>query len=109
MIQPGVIAVYEQVLALMGRMRRAAEAREWTQLVALERECRALVAGVQVADAGEPLDGAARARKAALIRQVLAHDAAIRDITEPWMRQLHELLASSSRTRRLSAMYGTHG
>jgi flagellar protein FliT len=108
MAMSDAIAVYEQVLALMSRMRIAAEARAWDELVALERQCRALVADLRVSDANPPLDRAARARKIALIREMLAHDAAIRDVTEPWMRQLQELIGSKSRTRRLAAAYGAH-
>jgi flagellar protein FliT len=31
------------------------------------------------------LEGDARARKIALLKQIMANDRAIRDVTEPWM------------------------
>jgi flagellar protein FliT len=36
-----------------------------------------------------PLKGDARARKIELLKQILANDRAIRDVTEPWMGRLH--------------------
>jgi flagellar protein FliT len=38
---------------------------------------------------------------------VLADDAAIRDLTQPWMARLQHLMTSTSQERRLNTAYGT--
>ena len=40
-----------------------------------------------------PLEGAARKRKVDLLKQIMANDRAVRDITEPWMGQLDRALS----------------
>ncbi len=61
----------------------AAQAGDWTSLAALERQCashqQAVQAGVP------PLTGEARSRKIALLKQIMANDRAIRDVTESWI------------------------
>ena len=101
-----MIATYEQILALMNLMHRAADAREWEQLVALEQQCKKLVQGLIERDRGAPLGETLRERKISLVRQVLAVDAAIRNITEPWLRELQGLLTTRNRQQQLFATYG---
>jgi flagellar protein FliT len=36
-----------------------------------------------------PLQGEARQRKIELLKQILANDRAIREVTEPWQNRLH--------------------
>lgn len=104
-----MIAAYERILALMNLMHRAAEGREWERLVALEQQCKQVAQSLAEHDRGIPLGETLRQRKLALLRQILAVDAAIRDITEPWLRDLQGLLATSSRKRQLVATYGAMG
>ena len=40
------------------------------------------------------LDGALRQRKVDLIKQLMANDRAIRDVTEPWMGQLDRAMCA---------------
>ena len=51
------------------------------------------------------LKPALQRRKAEIIRNVLAADAEIRNITEPWMQQLQHILGSAARTHRLREAY----
>ena len=44
-------------------------------------------------------------RKVEIIRQVLADDAEIRNLTEPWMQRLQHLLTSVGQERKLHAAY----
>jgi hypothetical protein len=44
-------------------------------------------------------------RKGAIIRQVLAEDAEIRRLTQPWLRRIEELLRASSNQLRLGDTY----
>jgi len=99
-----VIQNYEYLSSLTEQMRVAALQGEWDQLVELEKQCRARVAIMKVQDAAA-LDEATRLRKAELIRKILADDAEIRSLTEPWMAQLQRIMHSAQQESRLLDAY----
>jgi len=101
-----IIAAYERVLEIMTLMHEAAGKGEWDELVALEQQCKSVVHGLMTQEPREPLGAALQERKTAIIRQVLAVDAAIRSITEPWLQQLQSFLGTRQRERRLLDAYG---
>jgi flagellar protein FliT len=77
-----VLSMYENIAGLTGRMAGAAKNGDWNGLALMENACAA--ESVRV-DTGVPaLAGAARLRKIDLLKQILANDRAIREITEPW-------------------------
>jgi flagellar protein FliT len=98
-------ARYEAIAALSCRMLTAARRASWTDLVRLQDEYRRLVEALKDADDGVKLDEAERLRKYALIRQILADDAAIRDLANPRMANLSALFAGRP-TRVLKELYG---
>jgi flagellar protein FliT len=100
-----VIAAYEQVLEIMRSMHEAASGARWDELVELERRCRRVVDGIAAGESA-PLANVEAQRKAAIIRQLLALDAAIRDMTQPWLAQLQGFLGSRGRERKLQQAYG---
>lgn len=105
------IAAYESLCAATGRMLEAARACDWERLCTLERDMSGLVHALSVADAAAgghrpSTDESTRLRKMTLIRQVLADDAAIRDLTEPWLCEIGNLLRTSRANRSLAAAYG---
>jgi flagellar protein FliT len=57
----------------------------------LESQC-ALQASAAKRDV-PPLEGVERKRKIDLLKQIMANDRAVRDITEPWMGQLDRALS----------------
>lgn len=86
-----VLAMYENIAALSGRMAIAASEGDMAGLARLEDQC-----AIQAAAArnGVPaLDGAQRKRKIDLLKQIMANDRAVRDVTEPWMGQLDRVLS----------------
>lgn len=97
---------YEQVAEISGRMLGAAQQSDWDRFVAEERRCREAIAALQ-AQAQTALSAGARARKHALLRRMLANDAEIRNLAEPRMRQLQEMLSASGNARRLDDSYGS--
>lgn len=100
------LATYESISAVTTAMLDAARTRDWQRLVALEQDAQALVG--QLSDAA-PLpspDDATRSRKIELIQKVLSDDAAIRDITEPWLREVGDMLRSNRRESALRQSYG---
>ena len=81
-----VVTMYEQLAGLTAKMSAAAQAGDWTSLAALEKQCAQHSLAVQ---GGVPaLSGEARSRKIALLKQIMANDRAIRDVTEPWMNNV---------------------
>jgi flagellar protein FliT len=82
-----VLSMYENIAGLTSKMVVAAQARDWNTLDRLENGC----AAQSVATLGgvPALDGNARQRKIDLLKQIMANDRAIRDVTEPWMGRLN--------------------
>ncbi len=103
-----LIETYESILAVTALMLGAARADEWDRLIALQQDCRKLVEGLAAACNGKVivLEPEVRRRKVEIIRTVLAHDAEIRNLTEPWMQRLQYLLTSVGHERKLNAAYG---
>ena len=77
-----VLSMYENIAGLTSRMAGAAQAGDFEGLARMETQCAlqavATVGGVPA------LAGAPRMRKIDLLKQIMANDRAIRDITEPW-------------------------
>jgi flagellar protein FliT len=101
-----LLLTYDQLSNTTGFMLSAAQAGDWQRLASLEKDCSKLVARLSALETDEPLPEGLAARKAALLRKVLADDAAIRDITEPWLARLGAMLGANSCERRLLSSYG---
>lgn len=101
---PQVISTYEAILDLTGEMLNAARNADWDRLIELESACRSLIEVLMLTDK-QPLLDDFRERKAQIIRQVLADDAEIRNLTQPWMAQLGHILGSAGNDRKLSQTY----
>lgn len=99
------LSYYEALAAASGRMLRAAQASDWDALIEHEKECAGMIEALRAADAGSRLDAAGRLRKGSLIRQVLAEDAEIRRLTQPWLRALEDMLRASTNRARLGDHY----
>ncbi|AKU22126.1 flagellar protein FliT [Massilia sp. MB5] len=82
-----VLSMYENIAGLTNKMVVAAQASDWNGLDRLENQCAA--ASVATISGVPALAGAARQRKIELLKQILANDRAIRDVTEPWVAQLN--------------------
>jgi flagellar protein FliT len=98
-------ARYEAIAAISRRMLTAARRALWNDLLHLQEEYRHLVDALGAAETGVKLDDAERLRKYALIRQILADDAAIRDLANPRMANLSALFAGRP-ARLLKELYG---
>ncbi|MES2149061.1 MAG: flagellar protein FliT [Pseudomonadota bacterium] len=86
-----VLAMYEQIAGLTAKMAIAAQTGDQDGMSMLERQCAVQASSC---DSGVPaLSGAARMRKIDLIKQIMANDRAIREVTEPW--QLSDVMAAA--------------
>lgn len=101
-----LLDTYDRLSQTTGYMLRAAQTGDWERLVDLEKDCSGLIARLTALESEDPLPDALRIRKASLIRKVLADDAAIRDITEPWVKRLEATLGSNRHEQKLLNVYG---
>ncbi|NHZ63948.1 flagellar protein FliT [Massilia genomosp. 1] len=86
-----VLSMYENIAGLTGKMALAAKAGDWNGMANLETQCKQHAAAVKT---GVPaLDGAPRMRKIDLLKQIMANDRAVREITEPW--QLSDVMCAT--------------
>jgi len=87
-----VLDMYENIAALTGRMALAASDGDFDGLARLETQCALHAAGAR---GGVPaLEGAQRKRKIDLLKEIMANDRAVREITEPWHGQLERAMAA---------------
>ena len=87
-----VLSMYENLAGLTGQMKHAAQAGDWNGFDKLNVQA-SVAAGAAIC--GVPaLDGAQRQRKIDLLKQLMANDRAIRDVTDPWMGQLDRALCA---------------
>lgn len=86
MTSTDLLTKYENIAGMSFQMVQAARMSDWDGLSRLEKQCaseaRGIVAGVPM------LSSASRERKIDLIKQILANDRAIRDVTQSWMNQI---------------------
>ena len=99
-----VIENYQYLSSITSEMRTAASQGDWDRLVELEQQCSLHVEAMKQADLA-PIDENIRLKKVALIHQILADDAAIRDQTLPWMAQLQRIMQSSRSEQRVKQAY----
>lgn len=98
-----IIAIYEAILTITGRMLKAAQSADWERLITLEHECRGLTKKLMISDKNKVLSNDLRQRKQEIIQQILADDAEIRTLTQPWMAQLQNILNNPVYMRCLQA------
>lgn len=99
-------ARYEAIAVVSSRMLLAARRALWTELTELQEEYRALIDALRDVDAGVALDEQERLRKYDLIRQILADDAAIRDLVNPSVARLSAFLSARRPAHVLKELFG---
>ena len=87
-----VLSMYENIAGLTSRMVLAAQAGDWDRLAQLETRCA--IEAAATATGVPALQGAQRQRKVDLLKQILANDRAIRDVTQPWMGQIERAMCA---------------
>lgn len=101
-----ILALYEEVAHLTGKMLTAAHQSDWDRLTELEAGCANCMEKLKGCATEEKLTAEARQQKIALIKTILANDREIRHLTEPWMQKLSVLLGSANAACKLARVYG---
>ncbi|HKO87510.1 MAG TPA: flagellar protein FliT [Burkholderiales bacterium] len=100
-----VLNHYESVADASEAMLAAARQSDWDALVEAEKECARCIARLKAARADAPLGPTGDKRRFDILRTVLAHDAEIRKLTQPWLAQLESFLTATAADRRVSDAY----
>lgn len=104
------LPIYENMAIISEQMLDAARQADWDLLSALELRSSEYVELLKQKGGSEDQidnsDNALRERKVALIKKILTDDRDIRNLTEPWMKQLSELIKNTSNERKLVQAYG---
>lgn len=98
------ISTYKGILAITEQMLQAAQNSNWDELVSLEHDCKQL-ANQLIEHHQQKLSEEQQKKKITLIQQILARDAEIRTITEPWLTHLQSLLTTHDQKRKLQRTY----
>ena len=96
---------YKSIAQASADMLDAARDSDWDELVSAEEKCAHRIAALQMHQEGGLADTADGAGRIRILGEILAHDAEIRDLTTPWLRQLEQILAAGSQERRLQNTY----
>ena len=100
-----MISIYENVSDLTEQMVSAAQKGDWALLSQLEKKCSQHVNAVKLGSAAVKLDQKEREQKILAIRKILDDDKKIREITEPHLARLSNLMKQSSTKRKLVNAY----
>jgi flagellar protein FliT len=87
-----VLAMYENIAALSGRMAVAAQDGDFDGLARLETQVSLQASATK--SGVPPLEGTQRLRKIDLLKQIMANDRAVRDVTEPWHGQIERAMSA---------------
>ncbi len=100
-----IISCYESIALVSARMLEAARAGAWDDLLAAEADCARQIEALRQLGAGAPMSEAARARRVELLRRILADDAEVRALTQPWLATLDQFLNGRDMQRRVQGTY----
>ena len=89
---------YDAIEKASQDMLAAARAGNWDQVVKLEGACAVLIAQLKNAAAEQPLPPDEAELKSRLMQRVLLNDAEIRQLAEPWLEDLDDILAGRPKT-----------
>jgi len=105
-MEHAILSCYETIAAASSRMLGAARASDLDVLEQAESECAAMIAHLRRIGDGQTLSAAGTRRKMDIIRRVLANDAQIRELAQPWLKSIERLISGAAGQRRLHRAYG---
>jgi flagellar protein FliT len=87
-----LLSCYEAIATASGRMLEAARMADWDRLVEAEADCATLINEARDLRAACDCSAAGEARRLSALRKVMADDAEIRALMQPWLRKLDRVL-----------------
>jgi len=89
---------YEAIEKASQEMLAAARAGNWDHVVKLESACALLISQLKHAAASQALGPEEAQLKSRIMQRILVNDAEIRQLAEPWLEDLDNLLAGRPKT-----------
>ena len=89
---------YEAIERASHDMLKAARDGHWDQVVKLEGACALLISQLKHAACTQSLSSEEAQLKSRIMQRVLVNDAEIRQLAEPWLEDLDNLLAGRPKT-----------
>lgn len=105
-VEVRIVDRYRRMATASGQMLSAARLDDWDAVCRLENECAALIAELTTMGDLAPADPELRQQKIDLMKRVLADDAEIRLLSQPWLAKLDAMMRTRSTTDRLKRAYG---
>jgi flagellar protein FliT len=106
-IERGIVERYRRMADASRRMLSAARADDWDEVCRVEKECASIVAELSTMGDLAPTDPVLRQQKLDFMKQVLADDAEIRVLGQPWLKRLDTMMRSPATAARLNRAYGS--
>jgi flagellar protein FliT len=100
-----VLNYYQSIAHKSSEMLAAAQAGNWDLLCMKEEECAHLIAELKAIGSSIMDDDAEKRERIQLLKKILADDAQIRELTEPWLKQLESLLRGAGNAKKLNSTY----
>ena len=106
-VERQIVVCYRHMAEASHCMLNAARSGDWDQVCALEETCARLIDELSAIGDLAPVDPDMRRQKLDLMKRVLADDAEIRLLTQPWLKKLDTMLRSPETAARLGRAYGS--
>jgi flagellar protein FliT len=89
---------YEAIEKASADMLAAARSGDWDQVVKLEGACALLISQLKHAANAQMLGSEEAQLKSRIMQRILINDAEIRQLAEPWLEDLDDILAGRPKT-----------
>ena len=93
-----LLSYYEAIEQASRDMLEAARTGNWDHVVKLEGACALLISQLKHAATQRPLAPEEAQMKSRIMQRILLNDAELRQLAEPWLEDLDDLLAGRPKT-----------
>lgn len=91
-MEHGLLDYYKAIERTSSQMLEAAKTENWDQVVRLEGACAVLIAQLRYKSKTDELAPEERKEKTKIMQRILRTDAEIRNLAEPWLNDLAQLI-----------------
>ena len=93
-----LLSYYEAIEKASADMLLAARCGNWEQVIKLEGACVLLISQLKHAARNAPLNNQESQLKSRIMQRILVNDAEIRNLAEPWIEDLDQMLGGKPKT-----------
>jgi len=97
-MKSALLNYYEAIEKASHDMLEAARSGNWDHVLKLEGACAVLISQLKQSAAGQPLGSDEAKFKSRIMQRILVNDAEIRQLADPWIDQVDDLLAGRTQT-----------